>query len=68
MSAELDALALVVNAAIAVNQSAAALIPLLVSSTAADKAQMANLAASLSDASTNLDAIVKANQPAPPTA
>lgn len=63
MSAELDALALVINAAVAVNQSAAALIPLLTAATVADKAQMTALADSLTNSSKVLDDIVKANTP-----
>jgi hypothetical protein len=64
MSAELDALSAVITAAIAVNQSAAALIPLLVTSIAADKTKMSELATALSDASHALDTVVKDNTPA----
>jgi uncharacterized membrane protein affecting hemolysin expression len=63
MSAELDALSQVIAAAIAVNKSAAALIPLLSASGKADKAKLVELAEQLSVDSAALDAVVKDNTP-----
>jgi len=65
MSAELDALSSVIAAAIAVNQSAASLIPLLSASGAADKTKMTELASQLSSASDALNEVVKENTPPP---